>query len=110
MKLFLCSYFDQYCSLARYISIYIEKYFCKSISYKIVKKLSKKLSLNCQTFVKHLIFSVNILFILSKMVLSENEALLIGCNCYSFLKIASIMLFIFNQKEIQLEKILAPQY
>ena len=103
MKLFLCSYFDQYCSLARYISIYIEKYFCKSISYKIVKK-------NCQTFVKHLIFSVNILFILSKMVLSENEALLIGCNCYSFLKIASIMLFIFNQKEIQLEKILAPQY
>jgi hypothetical protein len=38
------------------------------------------------------------------MVLSENEALLIGCNCYSFLKIASIMLFIFNQKEIQLEK------
>lgn len=50
MKLFLCSYFDQYCSLARYISIYIEKYFCKSISYKIVKKIVIKLSNFCQTF------------------------------------------------------------
>lgn len=50
MKLFLCLYFDQYCSLARYISIYIEKYFCKSISYKIVKKLSKKIVIKLSNF------------------------------------------------------------
>lgn len=39
----------------RYIVFYIKKYHFKSMIYKIVKKLSKKLSLNCQTFVKPVI-------------------------------------------------------
>ena len=55
MKLLRFRFSDLAIPSYRYILLYIKKYHFKSMIYKIVKKLSKKLSLNCQTFVKPVI-------------------------------------------------------